>query len=57
MRNLARDGACDMAQDIEIECGDVALERGCILRDDVIKARLYGPAGAPVIVVLGGISE
>lgn len=46
-----------MARDIEVRLGDTALERRCILKDDVVMGRLYGPKDAPVIVVLGGISS
>lgn len=45
-----------MAEDISIEIGDLPLERGDMLRADIIKGRSYGPDNAPVIVVLGGIS-
>ena len=49
-----------MPQDIEIPIGDMPLERDCILKGDVIKARLYAPESgaknAPVIAVMGGIS-
>ena len=45
-----------MAQDIIVELGDTVLERGETLRADVAHARMYGPEGAPIIVVLGGIS-
>ena len=45
-----------MAQDVIFQAGDTALERGCVLEGDQISGRLYGPDGAPVIVVMGGIS-
>lgn len=45
-----------MARDIEVQLGDNTLERGCVLKDDVVRGRLYGPDDAPVIVVMGGIS-
>lgn len=49
-----------IAQDIAVETGDTNLQRGCVLQDDVIMGRIYGPKdaaeNAPVIVVLGGIS-
>lgn len=45
-----------MARDIIVKVGDTALERGCILKDDHVYGRMYGPEGAPVIVVMGGIS-
>lgn len=49
-----------MARDIIFEAGDTSLERGCVLRNDHIKGRLYGSdhatENAPLIVVMGGIS-
>ncbi len=45
-----------MARDISADLGDVTLERGCVLKNDVVTGRLYGPKDAPVIIVLGGIS-
>jgi len=45
-----------MPRDIEVKLGDNKLARGDVLRGDVVRARLYGPEGAPVIVVMGGIS-
>ena len=45
-----------MARDISADLGDVTLGRGCVLKNDVVTGRLYGPNGAPVIIVLGGIS-
>ena len=45
-----------MARDITVDLGDTVLERGEVLRGDTAHARLYGPNGAPIIVVLGGIS-
>lgn len=45
-----------MARDIYFDAGDVSLERGEVLCGDRMTGRLYGPEGAPVIVVLGGIS-
>ena len=45
-----------MAQDILVDLGDTVLERGDTLRGDVAHARMYGQEGAPIIVVLGGIS-
>jgi len=45
-----------MARDIEVSLGDNTLSRGCVLKDDIVKGRLYGPDDAPVIVVMGGIS-
>ncbi|MGB3456355.1 MAG: hypothetical protein WBA35_08350, partial [Litorimonas sp.] len=44
------------ARDIETELGDWTLERGCTLQDDRVRGRLYGEDGAPLVVVLGGIS-
>ena len=45
-----------MARDIEIKYGDRQLERGGILKDDIIRARIYGPSNGPAVIVLGGIS-
>ncbi len=45
-----------MARDITVDLGDLKLERGEILRGDVAHARICGQDGAPIIVVLGGIS-
>ncbi len=45
-----------MPRDIETRLGDNRLQRGCVLKDDVVMGRLYGPKDAPVIVVMGGIS-
>ena len=45
-----------MPRDIDVKLGDNTLARGDILRDDIVRGRLYGPDGAPVIVVMGGIS-
>ncbi len=45
-----------MAQDIIIDAGDTELERGDVLKADIIKGRLYGPKGTPLIIVIGGIS-
>ena len=45
-----------MAQDVDIHLGDVTLERGGVLKGDVVSGRLYGPKDAPLIVVMGGIS-
>ncbi len=45
-----------MAHDVEVCLGDFTLEHGGVLRDDVVRGRLYGPKGAPIIVVPGGIS-
>ena len=45
-----------MARDITVDLGDTILERGETLRADVAHARIYGPEGAPIIAVLGGIS-
>ena len=43
-------------RDLHVDLGDFQLERGDVLRGDRVKGRLYGPEGAPIIVVLGGIS-
>jgi len=45
-----------MPRDIKVTLGDNTLERGCVLKDDTVMGRLYGAKGAPVIVVMGGIS-
>lgn len=42
--------------DIDTDLGDWTLERGCEMRGDVVRGRLYGPEGAPLVIVLGGIS-
>ena len=43
-------------RDIETEAEDRALERGCTLRGDRVRGRLYGPEDGPLCIVLGGIS-
>ena len=45
-----------MPRDIKVSLGDNVLQRGCVLKDDVVMGRLYGKEGGPVIVVMGGIS-
>ncbi len=49
-----------MARNIDFNIGDTQLERGDVIKNDIVKGRLYGPAknvkDAPVIVVMGGIS-
>jgi len=40
----------------DVGATDTVLERGDTLRGDVAHARMYGQEGAPIIVVLGGIS-
>lgn len=45
-----------MAYDVEVLLGDHVLERGDMLESDMVTGRLYGKAGAPVIVIPGGIS-
>ena len=47
-----------MAQgrDIELSLGTHTLSRGCELKDDHVKGRVYGNPDGPVIIVLGGIS-
>ena len=45
-----------MPRDIRVELGDNVLQRGCVLKDDVVMGRLYGNPDGPVIVVMGGIS-
>ena len=46
---------CD-GKDVEIALGDFPLAHGDVLKNDVVRGRLYGPKGAPLIVVPGGIS-
>lgn len=48
--------ARSVGRDIEIKCGDRALERGGTLPGDIIRARVYGPESGPTVIVLGGIS-
>lgn len=43
-------------RDIETSLGSWTLERGCLLQNDVVRGRLYGPEDGPLVVVLGGIS-
>ncbi len=45
-----------MARNVEFKIGDTKLSRGDVIQNDMVKGRLYGPEGAPVIVVMGGIS-
>lgn len=45
-----------MVKDIIVKTGHTELQRGCVLQDDIIMGRAYGPEDAPVIIVLGGIS-
>lgn len=45
-----------MPRDIKVSLGDNVLQRGCVLKDDVVMGRLYGNPDGPVIVVMGGIS-
>ena len=45
-----------MARNIDFNIGDTLLERGDVIKDDIVKGRLYGPEVAPLIVVMGGIS-
>ena len=45
-----------MARDIDIELGDFTLERGDVLKRDVVRAREYGNPDGPLVIVLGGIS-
>lgn len=47
---------CIEARDVEIRIGDFPLEHGGVLNNDVVQGRLYGRAGAPLVVVPGGIS-
>ena len=43
-------------RDIDTKLGDWTLERGCHMSGDIVRGRLYGQDGAPLVVVLGGIS-
>ncbi|MEE9272775.1 MAG: homoserine O-succinyltransferase [Robiginitomaculum sp.] len=47
-----------MAQgiDINVKLGTHILERGDVMKGDVVTGRLYGKSGAPLIVIPGGIS-
>ena len=50
-----------MPRDIEVKLGDNVLQRGCVLKDDRVMGRVYGPSSknkknAPIIVIMGGIS-
>jgi len=47
-----------MAQghDIETVLGTHKLGRGCDIKDDIVRGRVYGNPDGPVIIVLGGIS-
>jgi len=45
-----------MPQDVEVKLADNTLERGYVLKNDIVKGRLYGTPDKPVIVVMGGIS-
>jgi len=45
-----------IGHDIETVLGTHTLERGCDIKDDVVRGRRYGNPNGPVIVVLGGIS-
>jgi len=49
-------GNCVEIKDVEITLGDFPLEYGGVLKGDVVQGRLYGPKGAPLVVVPGGIS-
>lgn len=45
-----------IGHDIEVALGTHTLERGCDIRDDIVRGRVYGNPDGPIIVVLGGIS-
>ncbi|HFB54515.1 MAG TPA: homoserine O-succinyltransferase [Hellea balneolensis] len=45
-----------VAHDVDVNLGDHTLEYGDILRDDIVRGRIYGKAGNPLIVIPGGIS-
>ena len=42
--------------DIEIKTGDTALERGGVLKDDIIRGRHVGNPDGKTVMILGGIS-
>ena len=45
-----------MARDVEVFLGNHVLQHGDTLCADLVQGRLYGKAGAPIIVIPGGIS-
>ncbi len=45
-----------IGQDIETPACDFSLQRGGVLAGDIVRGRLYGQSGAPLIIIPGGIS-
>jgi len=45
-----------LGHDIEAKLGTHRLGRGCELKNDVVRGRVYGNPDGPVIIVMGGIS-
>ena len=45
-----------LGHDIEAKLGTYKLGRGCELKDDIVRGRVYGNPDGPVIIVMGGIS-
>lgn len=45
-----------MTKDIILKRGLFSLERGCDIKDDSVRGRLYGNPNGPLIIILGGIS-
>ena len=45
-----------IGHDIELVLGTHTLDRGCDLKDDIVRGRIYGNPNGPVIIVMGGIS-
>ena len=45
-----------MPRDIRVQLGDNTLQRGCVIKNDEVKGRVYGNENGPAIVILGGIS-
>lgn len=45
-----------LGHDIEVKLGTHKLDRGCDLPCDIVKGRVYGNPGGPIIIVMGGIS-
>lgn len=43
-------------EDIGFDRGTVSLERGCDIKNDVVRGRFYGNPDGPLLIVLGGIS-
>ena len=45
-----------MPRDIRVQLEDNTLQRGCVIKNDEVKGRVYGNENGPAIVILGGIS-